>query len=128
MFQEVAVAVAPNGILMGKLDIEANKDVKSRYSIVHEWVGGFPSFNVAFIFVNYLFISEVFFCCFRYQIKQVPEARIFKKGVMYPYEGPGDLEGVKGKVSSHLQIDPSIIICSTLEPLQPSRTSWSRSA
>ena len=35
------------------------------------------------------------FC--RYQIKQVPEARIFKKGVMYPYEGPADLEGVQGE-------------------------------
>ena len=38
VFQEVAVAVAPRGISMGKLDIEANKDVKTRFVSVCMYV------------------------------------------------------------------------------------------
>ena len=35
----------------------------------------------------------------RYQIKEVPDVRIFRRGVMFHYQGPGEQEGVKGSRS-----------------------------
>lgn len=36
----------------------------------------------------------------RYQIKEVPDVRIFRRGVMFHYQGPGEQEGPKGQHSS----------------------------
>ena len=38
----------------------------------------------------------------RYQITEVPDVRIFRRGVMFYYQGPGDQEGAKGTCSSWL--------------------------
>ena len=35
----------------------------------------------------------------RYQITEVPDVRIFRRGIMFNYKGPGELEGAKGTVT-----------------------------
>ena len=32
----------------------------------------------------------------RYQITEVPDVRIFRRGVVFQYQGPGEQEGAKG--------------------------------
>ena len=34
----------------------------------------------------------------RYQITEVPDVRIFRRGIMFNYKGPGEKEGAKGTV------------------------------
>ena len=62
LFKEVASSLEYDGISFGKLDIEGNKETKSRY-----------------------------------QITEVPDVRIFRRGIMFHYQGPGEHEGPKGK-------------------------------
>ena len=63
MFEEVASSLEYDGVSFGKLDIEDNKQTKSRY-----------------------------------QVTEVPDVRMFRRGVVFPYEGPGEHEGAKGSV------------------------------
>ena len=107
-FTEVACKLRQHNIQLGKLDIENAKETKNRClslsslpSSLHLSISpavsppptsiSFPLVAVSQLIASYFSLLLI---PYRYEISEVPALKIFMKGLIYPYEGPTDVQGV----------------------------------